>query len=136
MTRDRTLLWYSAAFMLAVVLHGIDHVMQERGWRALDTGVLIGGTVNYLMATAVLAAVLLRHERASLIATFVGFYTAVMVSASHLLPEWGQLSDPYSALSLGGWSWAVVLLEIGTGFLLGLAGLHAMRQTGSQPRTA
>ena len=133
MNRDRVLLYVSLAFMLSVLLHGTDHLMQDRGVGALDTGVIIGGSVNYLLAITAPALVLMRHERAPLFATFVGFYIAVGVSAAHLLPEWGQLSDPYSELSLGAYSWAVVLLEIGTGLLLGLAGLRAMRQAPPEP---
>jgi hypothetical protein len=134
MSRDRVLLYVSLAFVLSVLLHGTDHLMQDRGVGALDTGVIIGGSLNYLLAVAALGLVLVRHERAPLVATFVGFYIAVGVSAAHLLPEWGQLSDPYSELSLGAYSWIVVLLEIGTGFLLGLAGLRAMRQARPEPK--
>jgi hypothetical protein len=119
--------------MLSVLLHGADHLIQDRGVGALDTGVIIGGTVNYLLAIAVLAVVLMRHERAPLVATFVGFYITVGVSAAHLLPEWGQLSDPYSELSLSAFSWVVVLLEIAMGFLLGLAGFRAMRRERPEP---
>ena len=133
MTRDRALLYVSLAFMLSVLLHGTDHLIQDRGVGALDTGVIIGGSVNYLLAIAVTVLVLMRHERAPLVAVFVGFYIAVGVSAAHLLPEWGQLSDPYSELSLSAYSWIVVLLEIGTGFLLGLAGLRAMRRARPEP---
>jgi hypothetical protein len=137
MNRDRVLLYTSLAFMLSVLLHGTDHLMQDRGVGALDTGVLIGGTLNYLLAVFVVVMVLRNHERAPLVAAFVGFYIAIGVSAAHLLPEWGQFSDPYSELSLGAWSWIVVLLEIGTGFLLGLAGLRAMRrQAPPAPRPA
>ena len=135
MRRDRTLLYASLAFMLAVQLHGIDHLMQDRGVWALDTGVILGGGVIFFLTATVVVLVLKRHERAPLVATFVGFYTAVNVSAAHLLPmEWGQLSDPYPELSLGAYSWSVVLLEIGTGALLGLAGLRAMRQAHPEPR--
>ena len=133
MPRDRALTYVSLAFMLSVLLHGTDHLIQDRGVGALDTGVIVGGTVNYLLAIAVLALVLMRHERAPLVATFVGFYITVGVSAAHLLPEWGQLSDPYSELSLSAFSWVVVLLEIAMGFLLGLAGLRAMRRERPEP---
>ena len=133
MPRDRALLYVSLAFMLSVLLHGTDHLIQDRGVGALDTGVIIGGTVNYLLAITVLVLVLMRHERAPLVATFVGFYITVGVSAAHLLPEWGQLSDPYSELSLSTYSWVVVVLEIAMGFLLGLAGVRAMRQERPEP---
>jgi hypothetical protein len=133
MPQDRALRYVSLAFLLAVLLHGTDHLLQDRGVGALDTGVIVGGSVNYLLAVTATVLVLMRHARAPLVATFVGFYIAVGVSAAHLLPEWGELSDPYPELSLGALSWAAALLEIGTGFLLGVAGLRAMRQARPEP---
>ncbi len=136
MTSERALRYAAIAFAAAVAWHGIDHALQDRGIGALDTGVLIGGGINFVLAGLVLWLVLDGHERAPQLAAFTGLYIAIGVSAAHFLPEWGTISDPYPELSLGVLSWAAVIAEVVAALLLGFAGLRAQRDAAAHPTTA
>jgi hypothetical protein len=114
--------------MVVITLHGVDHLMQDRGIGALGTGALLAAAANYLYALVAFLLILARHQLAPLVAAVVGFYLALGVASSHLLPDWGTFSDPYPGLSLGAYSWSLVFAEIGIAFMLGLAGLRAMRR--------
>jgi hypothetical protein len=116
------------AFVLAMALHGIDHTRQARGVDALTREVLWGGAVLAVVAVGTLALTLRRSPLAPLVATVVGFWTAIAVSASHLAPHRSAFSDPYRGLGLGWYSWAVVLAEIVSALLLGVAGVVELRR--------
>jgi len=58
----------------------------------------------------------------------LGFGTAIGTTASHLLPHWSALSNPYPSLSLGAYSWAVMLAEIVVGLTLEFVGLEEERR--------
>ena len=126
--RNRMLLGASAALLAAVLAHGVDHSLQERGVGALTTEVLIGGSVN--AALAVIAFVLARrnHPRAPAVAAGVGTYLVVGVSAAHFAPHWSALSDPYADLDLGFLSWAAAAAEVGAAAVLAAVGLAVLRQ--------
>ena len=117
----------NVAFVVAVVLHGTDHVRQSRGVGALTTEVLVGGTVIAIAAFATLPLTLRHHPRAPLAAAVVGLWTAVGVSASHLAPHWSAFSDPYPSLSLDAYSWTVMLAEIAAALVFGLIGIKELR---------
>lgn len=126
--RNRMLLGASAALLATVLLHGVDHALQERGVAALTTEVLIGGTVN--AALAVIAFVLARRDnpRAPAVAAGVGTYLVVGVSAAHFAPHWSALSDPYADLDLGFLSWAAAGAEVGAAAVLAAVGLAVLRR--------
>ena len=114
----------AAAYLAANLLHGADHLRQHLA--GLDVAVKIGGALLTMGAVATFAR---RHDpRAPLLAIAVGFSSAALVVASHLTPHWSVLSDSYiDDVHPDALSWAVVLVEIGTAFLLGVAGLYAER---------
>ena len=122
----RKLLVAHLAFIAAMLLHTLDHIRQGTG--RLSVGVLAGGSFLSLIAVAPLWLTVRRHPKAPLVATIVGFYTAVAVTAAHILPNWGVFSDPYPDLSLDTYSWAVMLAEIGMGVVFGSVGLLEMRR--------
>jgi hypothetical protein len=63
-----------------------------------------------------------------LLATVVGFTAAVLVSASHVAPHWSAASDSYvDDIHPDALSWAVMLLEVGAGFVLGIVGVRSLR---------
>ncbi len=117
----------TVAFVATVVLHGLDHVLQDRGVGALSTEVVAGGTVIFALAATMLALVLREHPQAPLFAAGVGLSTAIGVSLAHLAPRWSAFSDPYPDLSLGAWSWTVMLAEIAAALVLGAVGLRELR---------
>jgi hypothetical protein len=124
----RALAAANVAFVVAVVLHGTDHVRQARGLGALTPEVQWGGSVLAVTAFAALLFTLRRHPRAPLVAAVVGLWTAIAVSLSHLAPHWSAFSDPYPDLSLDAYSWTVMLAEIAAAFAFGLLGLRALRR--------
>ena len=130
--RGNRLLVAHVAFITAMILHTLDHFRQGTG--RLSVGVLAGGSFLSLIAVASLPLTFRRHPKAPLAATVVGFYTAVAVTAAHILPNWGVFSDPYSALSLDAYSWSVMLAEIGMAIVFGAVGWLEMRRP--QPRVA
>lgn len=115
----------AVAFVAANLLHGLDHERQGTGRLAAE--VKIGGALLTMVAFAALVLVLRRHRRAPLVATVVGFWSALNVAAAHIAPHWSALSDPYPEIHADALAWAVMLLEVGTALFLGVVGLRALR---------
>ena len=116
------------AFIAALLLHDTDHLRQARGIGATPSAVFWAGMALAGAAMASFALTMTRHPRAAVLATVVGFVTAFGAAASHLAPHWSALSDPYADLSLDAYSWAVVIVEVAAGFVLGLVGLKTLRR--------
>jgi hypothetical protein len=95
-----------------MVLHALDHVFQGRGLSALSPEVLGGGILLLVLAVATFPLTLRAHPQATVVAAALGWSIALGVSASHLLPYWSAFSDPYVDLSLGAYSWSVMLAEV------------------------
>src|SRR3954466_13019723 len=114
------------AFFAANLLHTLDH--QRQGTERLTTEIFIGGSVISILGVVTLVMALRQNEQAPLVATVVGFWTAIGVTASHILPHWSAFSDPYPDLNVDALSWVIVLLEIGAAAALGLVGLRELRR--------
>jgi hypothetical protein len=113
----------ATAFLAANLLHSADHLRQHLA--GVDVAVFVGGTM--LTALAVVVFRLRRHSDAPMLATAVGFTGAVLVAASHIAPHWSTLSDSYiTDIHADVMSWAVMLLEVAAGFLLGVVGMHEL----------
>jgi ABC-type uncharacterized transport system permease subunit len=113
-------------FLAANLLHSADHIRQHLA--GVDTEVLVGGSMLTAAAVALLVVALRRHPGAPLLAIVVGFAAAVGVAASHIAPHWSALSDSYTDdINPDALSWAVMLLEVAAGFLLGLVGMYGLR---------
>lgn len=127
--RFRLLTSAAAVFMLGNLLHGADHV--RRGWSlpllGLTPEVMIGGTIVTLGAAVTLALAVRGHRWAPQVAIGVGAVAAVGVSAAHLAPPWGVLSNSYLVLRPDPLAWIVVLIEILGAAFTALAGLEALR---------
>jgi hypothetical protein len=113
------------AFFAANVLHTLDH--QRQGTERLTTEIYVGGSLISILAVVTLVMALRRNPQAPLVAAVVGFWTALGVTASHILPHWSALSDPYPDLNVDALSWVIVLLEIGAAFALGVVGVRKLR---------
>jgi hypothetical protein len=128
--RYRGLLVCSIVFVVGNALHTADHF--RRGWGlplfGVTAEVLAGGVLVSAGAVLVLVLTLRGHILAPAVATIVGIIGAVAVSASHLAPPWGVLSNSYLVLRPDAFAWIVVGIEIGGGLITGLAGLAAWRQ--------
>ena len=115
-------------FAATWVLHTGDHV--RRGLADTNDGVTFAGTVAAILAAVALTLVATRHPTAPAVAAVVFASIAVGVSATHLLPDWGEFSEPLviDRVNGDGWSIVAVLPEIVAAAWLGLACLHVLRR--------
>lgn len=119
-----------AALLFAVgfVVHNADHA--RRGLDVITDQVVWGGTVVAMVAAAALTLVATRHPLAPFAAAAGGLAIAVGVSATHLLPDWGALSDSLPSGDVDALTWAAVLAEVVGAAVLGLTGLGIVRRQG------
>lgn len=126
---DRLLRTTSVVFIVAVLVHGTDHL--RRGIGVMTTQVLTGGTIQYALAFLAVGLVLRRHRSAPAVAAAVGFGSALAFASAHLLPDWGAYSDAYVgspvAPGVTAFSWFTAVFEIGADVVFGWAGLRALR---------
>jgi hypothetical protein len=120
----------TVAFVVAVAIHGTDHVM--RGTDVVQPLVKWAGTLQALLAIPVLGLVLRAHPAAPTAATWFGFGSALLFTASHLLPHWGPFSDsfinPAPDAGVTAFSWVTAALEIGAGLVLGAVAVRITAQ--------
>ena len=107
-------------YIAGLVLHTGDHM--RRGLGDTDEGVIWGGTLLLVLAAVALTLVFTRHALAPA--------AAVVVSAAHLLPDWGPLSEELAAADVDALTWLAVGSEIVGGAVLALAGLAIVRRSG------
>ena len=120
----------AAAVLFAVgfVVHDADHA--RRGLDAITDHVVWGGTVVAMVAAVVLTLVATRHPLAPFAAAAGGLAIALGVSATHLLPDWGPLSDSLPSGTVDGLTWVAVLAEVTGAAALGATGLRIVRRQG------
>ena len=66
-------------------------------------------------------------------ALFVGFGLAIGVTAVHVPPSWGALSDSLSAAHADALTWFAVVSEIVGALAFGWVGARTLKSTGSPP---
>jgi hypothetical protein len=115
-------------FAAGFAIHNADHV--RRGLDAITTEVNTGGLVVAMASAAILTLVATRHPLAPFAAAAGGLAIAVGVSATHLLPDWGRLSDSLPSGTVDGFTWAAVLAEVTGALVLGVTGLRIVRRQG------
>jgi hypothetical protein len=123
----RTLRWAAVLYVLAVLVHGADHV--RRGIDAVTTEVRSSGLVQLVLALVVLFLVLRGHRWAAAAATSLGFTSALLFVAVHFVPYWGSFSDSFTGSRVGpdvtALSWVAAIVEVAAGLALGWAGARA-----------
>ena len=123
------LLAAAVLFLTANLVHSADHLRQHMA--GVNSAVMTGGALITLAAVVTVVLAVRRDPRASLVATIVGFAAAVLVAGAHLAPHWSVLSDSYvDDIHPDGLSWAVVVLEVVTGFVLGVVGSWRLARSG------
>jgi hypothetical protein len=120
----RAALLFAAGF----VLHNADHL--RRGLDVISDAVNTGGAVVAMTGAVILTLIATRHPLAPFAAAVGGLSIAVGVSATHLLPDWGPLSDSLPSGTVDGLTWAAVLAEVAAAGTLGLTGLAIVRRQG------
>jgi hypothetical protein len=113
-------------FLGGLVLHNGDHM--RRGLTGIPEGVTWAGTLVLALAAVTLTLVFTHHDLAPLASTVTGFATSAGVTASHLLPHWGPLSNPLAGSGVGAATWMAVLAEVAGAIVLGGAGLAVLRR--------
>jgi hypothetical protein len=124
---DRFLQFGVLLYGAGLVLHLADHI--RRGTGVLTGEVNLLGTLSTIAGVITIGLVLTHHRWAPHAAVALGFPVAIGVAAVHLLPRWSDFSDafPGSTTGVTALSWTVVLIEIAGAFVLGMAGLAALR---------
>lgn len=113
------------ALAAGFVLHNSDHA--RRGIEATREGVVWGGFFALLFGAVALTLVFTDHPLAPAAAAATGLALAFGVTAVHLLPDWGALSDSLPSGDVDPWTWLAVLSEIVGAALLGVVGLRQFR---------
>ena len=113
-------------FAVGFVLHNADDV--RRGFGVIEDGVILGGTIAAMLVAVLFTVVVLGHPSGPFVAATVGLSLAAGVSAVHLLPSWGWLSDSLPAGDVDVITWVAVLAEIGGAALVGAVGLQILKR--------
>ncbi|WP_309227043.1 MULTISPECIES: hypothetical protein [unclassified Mycolicibacterium] len=125
--------WAAGFFAVALLLHGADHL--RRGMDVIPPAVMIGGTLQLILAAVTIALVVKRNQWAPHAAVGIGFVSAAGFTAAHLLPTWGFFSDSF--LDAPPWarvtafSWVTAIVEIGADLVFGVVGLAVLRARGT-----
>lgn len=114
-------------FVAGWTVHTADHV--RRGVAASPDGVVWAGTFIGLLAAVALTLIFTGHPSAPMVAASVFPAIAIGVMASHLPPQWGELSDPILVDSnTDGWSVVAVMSEVLAAAWLGFLALRVLRR--------
>lgn len=114
---------------IALLLHGADHM--RRGMNVIPPAVMVGGTLQLILAAVTIVLVFRRNRWAPLAAVGIGYAGAVGFTAAHLLPKWGFFSDsfinapPWARVTA--FSWVTAILEIAANLIFGTIGLVLLK---------
>ncbi|GCA96857.1 hypothetical protein NCCNTM_04920 [Mycolicibacterium sp. NCC-Tsukiji] len=114
---------------VALLLHGADHM--RRGMNVIPPAVMVGGTLQLILAAVTIVLVFRRNRWAPLAAVGIGYAGAVGFTAAHLLPKWGFFSDsfinapPWARVTA--FSWVTAILEIAANLIFGTIGLVTLK---------
>ncbi len=128
MTSNAKLRTAAGVFLAGFLVHNADHA--RRGLDAITDHVVWGGTAVAVVAAVVLTLVFTDHPLAPAASFAAGFGIAGGVSATHLLPDWGVLSDSLPDGDVDPLTWVAVLAEVGGAALLGAVGLAVSKDMG------
>jgi len=127
---DRVLRWSAVIFLLAVAIHGADHA--RRGTEVVSTQIQVAGTIQAVLGLVTVILVLMRRRWAPYATIAIGFASAFLFAAAHLLPSWGVFSDSFLTPAAGAgvtwFSWVTALLEIAADLVFGWAGVQTLRR--------
>jgi hypothetical protein len=118
----------AVVFAVGFALHQADHL--RRGLDVITDAVNTGGAVVGMMAATILTLIATRHRLAPFAAAVGGLAIATGVAATHLLPDWGVMSDSLPSGDVDTLTWVAVLAEVGAAAGLGLTGLRIVRRQG------
>lgn len=112
------------------VFHNGDHA--RRGVDAVTESLVWAGSLLMVFAAVIVTLIMTRHHTAPLFAAAGGFGIAIGVSASHLLPDWGPISDSLPQGDVDALTWIAVFSEIIAALWMGWVGLSILRRNNFQ----
>ena len=125
MTRLQTLQGAALLFIGTWIIHTADHA--RRGLTATTEAVVWVGTAVGLLAAVSVTLIFVRHPTAPAIAAAVFPAIALGVTATHLFPGWGVLSDPLLIGSTtDNWSIVAATGEIVAAAILGVLAVRVL----------
>ncbi len=121
----------TAAFAIGFVIHNGDHM--RRGFAGIADGVILGGTIVAMMTAVMITLVVLRHPTAPAVCAVAAAAIAFGVAASHLLPDWGPLSDSLPDGDVDAITWVAVFAEILSGAAVAVIAVSILRRHDYSP---
>lgn len=122
----KRLLFANAALLVVLVLHSLDHVVNQPP-RELAPEVTVTGFVGLAASIATIILVLRWSPSAIPASIAVGFGNIVGFAGVHLVPRWSAFSDPYSTFEPNALTWLLVAAPMAAALYLGLEALRALR---------
>jgi hypothetical protein len=119
MTRAKLLSVVAVAYVVLDVLHFGDHLRQGR---SLAAQIYVAGNVGLVVAIVVAALAVRAHPIAPAAAAAFGLLAAMGVTATHILPAWGFLSDSYTSVHVDALSWVSACSLVICGLALAASG--------------
>jgi hypothetical protein len=116
--------WAAILYASGTLLHTLDHL--RRGTDVVTTQVLWAGSISTPIAIVAISLALAGYRYAPVIAVAFGIPHAVGISAVHLLPHWGVLSDSLTTNGGSPISYVAVLAEIIGALCFAAAGLYVL----------
>ncbi len=127
---ERTLRTSALLLIAGFVVHNGDHA--RRGIDATGEAVVWAGTLTMVLATVIVTLIMTRHSLAPAAATAGGAAIAIGVTAAHLVPDWGPLSDSLIGGEVDSFTWVAVLLEIVAAAWMAWVGLTLLKRNNFQ----
>ncbi|AZG46985.1 hypothetical protein [Gordonia insulae] len=126
---ERVFRWATVIFACALSLHAADHL--RRGMDVVPRAVMIGGTVQLMLAAITVVLVFAGSRAAPYFAVGVGSLSAIGFTVAHLLPTWGFFSDSFinapPAARVTWFSWVTAVVEILADVMFAIVGAVVLR---------
>ena len=116
--------WAAILYAIGTLIHTLDHL--RRGTDVVTSQVLWAGTVSTPIAVVVIFLALARYRYAPILAVAFGIPHAIGITAVHLFPHWGVLSDSLTSHAGSPISYVAVLAEIIGALLFAAAGFYVL----------
>lgn len=116
--------WAAVLYGLGTLLHTLDHL--RRGTDAVTSQVLWAGSLSTPVVIVVIFLAVVGFRYAPILAVAVGLPHAVGITAVHLAPHWGVLSDSLTSNGASGITYAAVLVEIIGALAFAAAGAYIL----------
>lgn len=110
---DRITAGVLGVFVVGLALHVLDHQFRQPGGLGrLSAPLLVESLAAGESIVGLVFLRLVRHPAVPIAFTVVGISVAIALTVTHVLPEWGPLSDPYSRLGADWMSWAAMFAKL------------------------